>query len=423
MSYYNTKPWTLHESEWVVDVTIDNGPTMQAMIFKVESDAPGMNLISAHHNLAVSYFNERELPNDWRELRKKNGLPIASPSAFPIPLQHSEESIPSVPSPDQLLQLGIALHAVAAFAATNRRKFAQEHFLELTTQVRDHTGAEHEVRVEWMSPDAYDDESDNPLDELRERAIDIAHRENMIGRLAWSFYLDNDPNYLSRGDSMMAALRFFDWLAFAVKGDGGTYAARAVAEAEREDDIDAELLDSMRRLANTRVGFYRVESTQRDVGVHLHDLVTGDKLFAHSKVVSRRAKTGACVVGILHQGENDEWIVSPSASLFSDAPTISEPDELTPSEVLMELETGYYGANIEWIGQVPDAEARRKYEAFRGALLQSGARLIDYDALKLLVRNANMPSEVMSAMREDDGIWESQGEVNVALAFLERRAE
>ena len=53
--------------------------------------------------------------------------------------------------------------------------------------------------------------------------------------------------------------------------------------AEVQCGTDAELLDNFRRLANTLVGFYRVESTERDVGVRLHDLLKGDRLFAHTR--------------------------------------------------------------------------------------------------------------------------------------------
>jgi len=377
--------------------------------------------VATSDSLAVTFVAERELPQEWRMLRRRRRWPIASPSAFPLPMAVAAGEA-HTPGPGQLVTLSAALTGVAALAARDRKRLQLGLPCEGAVDVDAPAGPRRHVHVS-VFPEESTDRVTAPgvggrspvLEELRARVLALTDARHVFGRLLWSFFRDSQPSHVKENQCETALARFFDWAIYLAPAGGRTMAERAIKEAE---DLSAGERAEYVRAAHPRVGFFRVEEVERDIGLTVLDLGSKDRLHVRERLGTRTLRPGNVLVGMLSQIDEQDYALGGGCQVY---PEIDNPPQLPPRGPMHELppafESVMFGATTDWIQHAPLPVVREAYEEFGEALHATGDRLPPYLELQDMIAKAEGPLDVFRALNVN---WWTENEFEVMGAFLMR---
>ncbi|MGH7636173.1 MAG: DUF6930 domain-containing protein [Gemmatimonadaceae bacterium] len=435
--FYNAKPWRVLADEVPVRVQIGTevprfaavlggaGMTFGLALFHDTDAMQTQASLFEAQSIALTFGAESEVPQEWRALRRRRKWPIASPSAFPVPLAH-DGGAATTPSLLDLRTLEVALAGVAGLVARHSKQIEKGLSAEFSFEVPDRgrTGAPETVTVSTNHGAAKRQTPANPdglpgLDEISAMALSLPDARDALDRLAWSFFRDSQPSHAeTQREQEASVMRFFDWALFAARVRGQTLAQRALAAAG--DEIDAKSRAVCERLVHPRFGMFRVERVERNAGLDVRDLATGDVLRVRERSATRKVSPRNALLGMLHPVSDEEFVMSGSIVALEDAPDVPlRAGQGAIEDVPPLLEAELFGAGEDWIQHTNAAGVRRAYGAFRAALSATGDTLPTYETLQTRIRKAEAPGDIFSAVSEEVTWW-TEAELAVMLGFLMR---
>lgn len=436
-AFFNARPWRVLADDALVEVRVgDEKPRFASVLGRGEMSyglalleepdaATSEAALNEARSLAVTFVAEAEVPDEWRLARRRNRWPIASPSAFPLPILH-ETGVASVPGERDLRVLDIALAAVAALVGRHGKRLEQGLASEITMQVPQPSGHALLVHARVFEPASASQHAtltapvagpDPAL--VVDWAMDLPDAHETVDRLAWSFFGASEPRYAaSEREQQEAEARFFDWAIFAARPHAETLARRALAAMTK--DMLPEQRAAYERIVTPVAGIFRVERLQRDGGADLLDLVTGKRLRVRERLATRQLRKGDTVVGMLHPVSEIEFLLSASVMWFPSAGTLAQREPGTAvQDFAPALETHFFGAGTGWIQSTPAEDVAAVYDDFREALAATGDRLPEFRTLQRRIAAAYMPTQVISSIA-NKVVWWSEFEFAVMAALLMR---
>lgn len=441
-TFFNAKPWRVLDDESLVRIDIEGSAPVYGAVLGSAAVTYGLALftdpdalhevltsdtgsIESLDSLSVTFAPQSEAPADWVALRHRRKWPLASPSAFPVPIARSNEE-GSLPDDAGMRRLAWALRGVAALVAARGRQIKQDVPVVHRHPEVDEHGATRTVTVSWPMEDAFvtpekgGGGSARPLDEMRSRALLLPDAREVIGRLAWSFFRNQGPLYLPAPEQDRALGRFVEWATFAARPSGRTLAERALEAAAGE--LGEEAMAERALLIRPRAGIFRVARVDRDVGVHLVDQITGEQLFARERLGTHSIRPGFGLIGLLYPVSPDAFVLGGDVLMYPEVaefaagtrPQAGEVKDFAPM-----IEEVMFGASEDWIKRGPAREVRRAYTAFRAALVATGTELPAYGELQVRIDETDKPLDIFRALGGEFEWWTDQ-EVAVMMAFVMR---
>jgi|GEM_PF-2258163 len=450
IAFYNAKPWKLLGESDKIRVNVGKEPPFFVQVRGADNGAaPGLSLNSAYSQaeelgmapesiafsgarLSVVFVPEHEAPQWWRDARRANKWPLASPAAFPTFVATDKAGATRELHHDELRALGVSLSVVALFVATKRKQIESRQPHGDLISVRDDAGAPKVAMVQfpfypgelegWQSYKLQHDADSNAhqaLQEVRNAALDLPDVSPILNRLVWSFFHDTDPNYLTHEEPRREArLRFLTWAIFAYHTNGATLAERALVrmgETKLREELEVH-----RRIVKPRVGMFRVLRVEPGVGMQLHDVLGGDTLNVVERKATRTVREGNGVLGMVHPISETDWILSPGLATYPSIPDVAASTEQLPGAGFVPaMEVSLFGASARWIQEVAPDHVEDAYALFAHVITETGDVMPTYVQLQQQIARAEQPSQVARAV-VGRMVWWSETEVQVMLAFVMR---
>jgi hypothetical protein len=442
VDFYKSRPWRVLPDEVAIRIQIDDGEPLFAsvmgdtafthglLLYRGQDDPrtidPTLRRKEGHTSLGVTFVPEREVPEDWSARRRLHQLPVASSSAFPVPLVRNN-GVGRLADAGEMRTLALALRALVAFVAANRKRLERGTFTADSVELSDESGSAHTISV--SAPADPREESATPpppeggrcaaLDDMRTRSLQLDESADVLGRLIWSFFQGREPSYLPLGpERAISVLRFLDWAVFCAPAGVTTLAERALVAAEGE--LDGAVLADRRRLIQPRAGAYRVEKVEEGAGLHVRDIGRNEPLFIRDRGASSQVRVGEACIGVLHQVADDAWVMSAGVIFVDDDAPLELPGtDIGARDLGPALEQVIFGASPSWMDSAPFSQVKREYASFRGALAATGASLPPFETIREKIRAADGPVEVFHAVIADVDWWSDQ-EVAVTMSFVQR---
>lgn len=436
VAFYNAKPWLVLSDDTPVRIQLGDAPPQFASVMGYGGRSYGLALFTdaavaqseaalmRERSMAVTFVAESEVPDDWRKLRRAKRWPIASPSAFPLPLLH-EAGRAGLPGRDDMRTLEHALVGVAALVARHGKRLAQRQPAEASIDVSAHAGVQQlRVGAQFGRSTTRETAAGEggriiALEEIRAWALELPDAPAVFARMAWSFFRDGQPSYVrGTGQREAAKARFLEWALFAARLSKRTLAERALDVAGTE--LSPEQRVECERIIHPRAGIFRVERVDRDAGMDVRDELRGEALRVRERLGTRKLRPGHTIIGMLHAIGGDEFVMAGGTLFFPKGAASESPAALGDTEAFAPmLESVFFGATEDWIQTVKPARVRSAYEAFRAALAATGDQLPGYAALQGQIRKADMPTDVFKAI-SGQVVWWTETEFAVMAAFLMR---